>query len=296
MAPKPSEHIRLKDILAPPSPVLKNTTVTRKTSDLSNFRRPPSQCARKSTGRKSPKPSVKHRDSPMPYHRLLDDSDGTEDSLAASTSSAQPRRPSRTPPSLGKRKRLEEPEASTPCDLCHWPLKPPLDPNQPIHDITTICHHRLHYPCYTRFLTTALIDSRACCPKCGENLLTQNRYRVDVTTSIGNQYDKDITDEVQAHFTAVRAARQQLFVDCLSPICLPLAAMLLDGPDRVDVNHRTPVGGFTALHLCAYYNNVAGIDLLLSHNADPQLKSDDGLTAADWAKRNNAFDAVTRLT
>ncbi|KAJ7045116.1 hypothetical protein C8F04DRAFT_1249559 [Mycena alexandri] len=253
-----------------------------------------------------------------PYNRPLDDpsgSGGSEDSLARSSSSGQRQRASQTArKSTTPRSRLEElDQTSSPhipplpadpgplilCDLCPFPLQAPytgVDLNQPIRDIMTICQHRFHYACYMRFLTTAPIGSRGSCPKCGGNLLTDHRYWVNVTTNAGNQCYTDMTKEVEERFAAVRLARQQILFDFLNSGNLNLAAPLLTGPYAVDVNYRTPSGGFTPLHVCATYNNVAGINLLLSHGADQHQKSDEGFMAIDYANANNALAAVTQLT
>ncbi|KAJ7726415.1 hypothetical protein B0H16DRAFT_1592904 [Mycena metata] len=263
-------------------------------------------------------PRQRVRDSFMPYNRPLDDpsaSDGNEDSFAGSSSSGQRQRTSQaSTSSIAPRRPLEEsPREGTssphisppllPCDLCPFSLQaqaPYTNVNQPIRDITTTCQHRFHHACYMVFLTTAPVASRASCPKCGGNLLSDDsRYWVNVTTNAGNQCYTDMTDEVEERFATVRLARQQIlfeFINSGNINLINLAASLLTGPDAVDVNYRTPSGGFTALHVCAVYNNIAGIDFLLSHDADRHQKSDEGFMAIDYAKANKSLAAVTRLT
>jgi len=265
------------------------------------------------------------RKSPLPHRRQATDSDETGRSQAGSSdpSSSDGRRTSRTArKSTGgvmPRKRLEESAESSssapnppppvisahdpapiiPCDFCRSPLQIAysiIDPSQPIHDLLTTCQHRFHYPCYLRYLTTAPINSRACCPKCQANLLTDGRYWVHVTTTSGAQCYTDITTDVKERFEAVRLARQQILLDFLSFRNLNFAATLLTGPDSVDINFRTPNGGWTPLHFCAMRNDVAGIDFLLSHGADKQQTAEDGLLAIDYAKSYNALNAVERLS
>ncbi|KAJ7605061.1 hypothetical protein DFH06DRAFT_271991 [Mycena polygramma] len=161
----------------------------------------------------------------------------------------------------------------------------------------TICQHSFHYACYMRWLATASTNLRPCCPTCHANLLSDNRYWVHVTTNTGNKSYTDITKEVEERFLAVRLARQQIFFDCFSTLRhLDIAPLLLAGPDAVDVNYRAPIGGWTALHLCAMRNDVAGVNFLLSHGADKSRLDDNGLLAIDCAKSINALGVVEQLS
>ncbi|KAJ7146384.1 hypothetical protein C8R44DRAFT_13583 [Mycena epipterygia] len=184
------------------------------------------------------------------------------------------------------------------CGLCRMPLPTPCavpNPSQLIHDFTTLCQHQFHYVCYINYITIAPPNGRACCPQCLADLLTNGRYWVHVTTNTGNQCYTDMTQEVEARLLAVRQARQQIFIDFMYSRNIPLAASLLTGPEAVDVNFRAPNGGFTVLHYCAMYNDVAGINLLLSHGADKFQKNDSGLLPIDCARMNNARDAEAQL-
>jgi ankyrin repeat protein len=51
-----------------------------------------------------------------------------------------------------------------------------------------------------------------------------------------------------------------------------------------DVNVRTMTDGNTPLHFAVDYENVAGVELLLSSGADRTITNNDGLTALDVAK------------
>ncbi|KAJ6541704.1 hypothetical protein B0H19DRAFT_321972 [Mycena capillaripes] len=230
-----------------------------------------SQTARKSTGNVAPRRR----------------SDGSIERLTSPRNSPLPIDPT------------HDPGPVTPCGLCSFPLQITpysiIDPSQPIHDLLTICKHRFHWACYFRWLTAASFNSRACCPKCTATLLTNDLYWFHVTTNTGNQCYTDITKEVEERFTQVGLARQQIFFESLIARNLNIAAFLLEGPGAVDVNYHTPEGGRTPLHFCAMYNDVAGINFLLSHGADKHQMADDGLLPIDYAKSNNAPDAVERL-
>jgi ankyrin repeat protein len=54
------------------------------------------------------------------------------------------------------------------------------------------------------------------------------------------------------------------------------------------------VGGMS-LMWAAVYGNAEAVRLLLSRGADASLKDVDGVTAAEWAARNNRHNAVQVL-
>ncbi|KAJ7084751.1 hypothetical protein C8R43DRAFT_1051753 [Mycena crocata] len=306
---------------------------TSSTSPGSPTRKP--QSARKSTGRKPPSPQTEDEPQKMPirstpyraraplYKRSTDaaDSDNTESSRAGSSdpSSSNPgvRRPSQTarkstggaPPrkSLG-----ESTESSPSSSISSLPVPnsspPPIDPcflcqphrlvhdsSQPIYEFKTSCHHNFHYTCYMAYITTASHNQRVSCPQCSANLLTEEQYWVFVTTSDGRQCYTDMTAEVTNHLLVVRKVRERILLDLLIGKNYPAAALLLIGPDAVDVNHRIDMGGLTPLHYCAMYNNVPALDLLLSHGANKELRDDAGNLPIDCAKTHAAWDAVKRL-
>lgn len=60
-----------------------------------------------------------------------------------------------------------------------------------------------------------------------------------------------------------------------------------------DANARQQ-GGFAALHEAALNGNMALIELLLAHGADPAITNDKGASPADLA-RSNGHDAAVRL-
>ncbi|KAJ7238515.1 hypothetical protein B0H12DRAFT_92718 [Mycena haematopus] len=238
---------------------------------LSSAEQRPSQSARKSTGRNPPR--KRSEDSP--------ESSSPEHNLSLSTISAHEEGP------------------ITLCDLCSLSLQisshSTTDLSQLIHDLSTVCQHHFHYACYMSHLITASLDSWASCPKCQANVLTNEKYWIQVTTNSGNQSSADLTEEVEERRLAVRLARQQIFFDSLSYGHLNIATFLLAGSDPVDVNFRTPLGGRTPLHFCAVRNDVEGISFLLNHGADKHKKADDGLLAIDYAKSHNALKAAERL-
>lgn len=60
-----------------------------------------------------------------------------------------------------------------------------------------------------------------------------------------------------------------------------IARWLVERGAAVDARQH---GGFTALHAAARNGNVALVELLLAHGADRELRSDDGQSAADFAR------------
>ncbi|KAJ7762297.1 hypothetical protein DFH07DRAFT_813810 [Mycena maculata] len=268
-----------------------------------------SQCARKSTGGMPPKSIfTTHQRRPSTASDETGDSSSSSSRASRTIQTARrggaPRRHSRAgasseiPPSpLASTLPISPPGPAILCGLCLIPLRPayPIpDLPHPIHDIMTICQHNFHYICYLNYITTAPVNARPFCPLCQANLLTSDRYWVHATTHTGDQCFTDMTEDIEERWVAIRPARQQLLIDMLGIRNVPAVLTLLTNP-QVDVNYRSTLGGFTPLHFCATRNDVAAIDLLLSHGADKHLKSDDGLMAIDYAKSNKAWDAAMRL-
>jgi uncharacterized protein len=63
------------------------------------------------------------------------------------------------------------------------------------------------------------------------------------------------------------------------------------------VNARQGTGqlGFTPLMEAAYNGQRDMVELLLAHGADPALRDDKGLTAADYARQNGHQALAERL-
>ena len=61
-----------------------------------------------------------------------------------------------------------------------------------------------------------------------------------------------------------------------------------------DVNARQH-GGYTALHAAAMHGDAATVELLLARGADPGIATDDGKTAADFARENAHEDLLPLL-
>ncbi len=61
-----------------------------------------------------------------------------------------------------------------------------------------------------------------------------------------------------------------------------------------DVNHRY-AGGKTPLMLASSFGNTKSIQTLIELGAKIELKSDDGMTAFDFAQKNNQSSALTAL-
>lgn len=61
-----------------------------------------------------------------------------------------------------------------------------------------------------------------------------------------------------------------------------------------DVNNRQ-VKGNTPLHSAAQLGDTDTVDLLLAHGADADLRSDDGRSAADYAREGGSKDLARRL-
>jgi hypothetical protein len=71
-----------------------------------------------------------------------------------------------------------------------------------------------------------------------------------------------------------------------------IVIMLLKKGARADVKNK--VGG-TPLMWAAVYGNHQVVETLLDHHADPASKDEDGMTALDWAKRNNRPKVIAVL-
>lgn len=61
-----------------------------------------------------------------------------------------------------------------------------------------------------------------------------------------------------------------------------------------DVNNRQ-VSGNTPLHTAAHIGDTATVEALLAHGADAGLRSDDGTSAADYARVGGHEELATRL-
>ena len=61
-----------------------------------------------------------------------------------------------------------------------------------------------------------------------------------------------------------------------------------------DVNNRQ-VNGNTPLHTAAHMGDIATVEALLAHGADTGLRSDDGKSAADYARAGGHEALATRL-
>ena len=61
-----------------------------------------------------------------------------------------------------------------------------------------------------------------------------------------------------------------------------------------DVNNRQE-GGNTPLHTSAHLGDSASVDALLAHGADAELRSDDGKSAADYAREGGHEELAKRL-
>ncbi|KAJ7608771.1 hypothetical protein FB45DRAFT_945880 [Roridomyces roridus] len=264
-----------------------------------------SQVARKSTGGKPPPNPKRKRPS-----EDGDDSDSSSSSNARKPCVPLPLRHPSTPISDSAAvPRLPLPVAqpavvvpahlTASCGLCPLPLGCATfaaDQNQPIHCLKTSCHHDFHYFCYMRFLIRAPFNLRPCCPSCRSNILNEGQYSVLATTTAGHEGLTDMTDDVEKLFDTIRIAKQQILMDMLAGRQFHIVEHeLLTGPGKIDVNYRSPEGGFTPLHLSALKNDVQAIDLLLRLGADKHIKSDKNWAAIDFARMNSAFDAVKRL-
>lgn len=61
------------------------------------------------------------------------------------------------------------------------------------------------------------------------------------------------------------------------------------------INAQSP-NGTTPLMMASMYGSVAAVKLLLDEGADPLMKNEQGMTAADFAKRANRTDAMEMLS
>ncbi|KAJ6601159.1 hypothetical protein DFH09DRAFT_1127027 [Mycena vulgaris] len=277
-------------------------------------------------------PSARKSRGTMPFYRRPIDATGTPDSDetdysragSSDTSSSRIRMPPvkqsdrKSTGGLPPRRQIEELTESTPsprlsplpiipvpnlepaipCGLCRAPLQTIYvvsNPSQPIHHFLTRCQHHFHHICYLNYITTASPNERTHCPQCQASVLTSERYWVHATTNTGNECNTDITEDVEARLFAARQARQQIFIDMLNSRNFQIALSLLTGPDAVDVNYGSPVGGHTPLHLFATINDVVAIEFLLSHGADKNQQNDNVLSPLDCARSSKAWDAVKRL-
>ena len=81
----------------------------------------------------------------------------------------------------------------------------------------------------------------------------------------------------------------------VNPFCVAIAQGDIETVQKLielgaDVNERS--NGMTPLMYAAKYNRVAIIKLLVANGADLNRKSEDGLSAANYAERSNAQDAM----
>lgn len=72
----------------------------------------------------------------------------------------------------------------------------------------------------------------------------------------------------------------------------PLCELLLAAGAQVNARQQ---GDFTALHAAAQNGDLALLDLLLAHGADPGIRSAAGLTAHDYAFAAGHAEAAARL-
>ncbi|KAF7307528.1 hypothetical protein MIND_00547600 [Mycena indigotica] len=256
------------------------------------------QFARKSTGGQPPRKRVKSDDSELaleenekPYFKptYARKSTGGKAPPKPRLNSSQPSsssHSSQTPPiSASANAKM------TTCGLCSYPPIPTPASSDEIPGFTTLCGHYFHYGCYMNKLLTTPFDLRKCCPTCSLIMTRNEVYWVQIES--GGAWT-NISQAVEDRFVLVRQAKQQIFLDMLNVRNLPIVIALLEDPEPVDVNLMTREG-FTALHLRAMANDLAGVDLLLRHGANREIKSGVGLTALEYANQNNANQVVGRL-
>ena len=70
---------------------------------------------------------------------------------------------------------------------------------------------------------------------------------------------------------------------------LQIMSMLLDRYAYIDASSPN---GTTPLMMAAFYGTPSAVKLLLEAGADPLLKNDQGLSAVDFAHRNNRLDSA----
>jgi uncharacterized protein len=76
---------------------------------------------------------------------------------------------------------------------------------------------------------------------------------------------------------------------------VPIARLLLERGAPVNARQGTGDLGFTPLMEAAFNGQTDMVDLLLAYGADPTLRDDHGLTAADHARRNGHPTLADRL-
>ena len=172
-----------------------------------------------------------------------------------------------------------------------------------IDDVQLRCGHHFHQSCIIDHARSSP-SARERCTTCGANDLdTNGRYMVGVTTENGFAGSIDLGNDIdEQSFLKAKpdVARAQGFLSLMAQMDFTEAKTFLDGEDGMgegklspDVRYET--GGQTAMHMAAYNNDVEGVELLLRYGADKRIRDESGQTALDCAREVEAGDVVALL-
>ena len=96
--------------------------------------------------------------------------------------------------------------------------------------------------------------------------------------------------------------RKETFLSLMAQGDYEDAELFLKGEDpesngrKLDPNSFYDLGRMTTMHMAALNDDVKGIQLLLDYGADKNFKDEDGQTALDLAKDQNAKNAIALLS
>lgn len=195
------------------------------------------------------------------------------------------------------------------CTICHEPLlipssHEPLEPSYVIDDVQLRCSHHFHKSCLLEYAVSSP-DARERCALCRANVLdSSGAFIVTVRTETGHigtmDLGRDIDDQLyfQAHPNAERA---QVFLSLMAQMDFDEAEKMLKGEEQwgngerlsPDVMYET--GQTTAMHMAALNDDVEGVQLLLRYGADPLLQDENGQTALQMAREQDARKVIPLL-
>ena len=196
------------------------------------------------------------------------------------------------------------------CAICHESLilpsnDDPLTPSFIIDDVQLRCNHHFHWSCILEYASSSE-DARERCSLCRANVLDRNgNFIVNVRNEGGFTGGFDFGNEIdRVAFLAANPEieRKEVFMSLMAQYEFEEAEKFLKGEDhasegkKLDPNTFHELGRMTAMHMAALNDDTEGIELLLKYGADRNFKTEDGETALDLAKSQDAKEAIALLS
>ena len=148
--------------------------------------------------------------------------------------------------------------------------------------------------------------ARQKCTLCRANVLDANGdFIVSFRNEGGFAGDFDMGDKIdkEAFLEAnPEIRRKEIFLSLMAHMDFDEAELFLKGEDegsngvKLSPDVTYDAGKMTAMHMAALNDDVRGIELLLKYGASKDLQAEDGETALDLARSQNAEAVIALLT